>query len=38
MKLLGNTKNVIDKDKNGERVPKLEIVEIVGRNSSISTL
>ena len=29
MKLLGSTKNVVDKDKNGERAPKLEIVEVV---------
>ena len=29
MKLLGNTKKVVDKDKNGENVPKLEIVEVV---------
>ena len=29
MKLLGSTKKVVDKDKNGECVPKLEIVEVV---------
>ena len=29
MKLLGSTKNVADKDRNGENVPKLEIVEAV---------
>ena len=29
MKLLGNTKKVLDKDKNGENIPKLEIVEVV---------
>ena len=29
MKLLGSTKKVIDKDKNGENVPKLEPVELV---------
>ena len=29
MKLLGSTKRVFDKDKNGENVPKLEIVEVV---------
>ena len=29
MKLLGSTKKVVDKDKNGENVPKLEIVEAV---------
>ena len=28
MKLLGSTKKVADKDKNGENVPKLEIVEV----------
>ena len=29
MKLLGSTKKVVDKDKNGENVPKLEIVQVV---------
>ena len=29
MKLLGSTKNVVDKDKNGEYVPKLESAEVV---------
>ena len=29
MKLLGSTKKVVDKDKNGENVPKLEIIEVV---------
>ena len=29
MKLLGSTKKVVDKDKNGENVPKLETVEVV---------
>ena len=29
MKLLGSTKNVVDKDKNSENVPKLESVELV---------
>ena len=29
MKLLGSTKKVADKDKNGENKPKLEIVEVV---------
>ena len=29
MKLLGSTKKVVDKDKNGENVPKLQIVEVV---------
>ena len=26
MKLLGNTKKVVDKDKSGENIPKLEVV------------
>ena len=29
MKLLGSTKNIIAKDKNGENVPHLEIKEVV---------
>ena len=29
MKLLGNIKKVVDKDKNGEHSPKLESVEVV---------
>ena len=29
MKLLGNTKKVVNKDKNGENVPKLKIFEVV---------
>ena len=29
MKLLGSTKKIVDLDKNGERVPKLETVEVV---------
>ena len=29
MKILGSTKKDVDKDKNGENVPKLEIVEIL---------
>ena len=29
MKLLGRKKKVVDKDKNGGNVPKLEIVEVV---------
>ena len=29
MKLLGNTKNKITKDKNGENEPHLEITEVV---------
>ena len=29
MKLLGNTKNKITQDKNGENVPRLGIIEVV---------
>ena len=29
MKLLGSKKKVVDKDKNGENVPRLESVEVV---------
>ena len=29
MKLLGSTKNDVDKEKSGENIPKLEIVEVV---------
>ena len=29
MKLLGSTKNIVDKDKNSENIPKLEPVEVV---------
>ena len=29
MTLLGSTKKVVDKDKNGENVPKLESVEVI---------
>ena len=29
MKLLGSTEKVVDEDKNGESVPKLESVEVV---------
>ena len=29
MKLLGSTEKIVDKDKNGENVPKLESVEVV---------
>ena len=29
MELLGSTKKFVDKDKNGENVPKLESVEVV---------
>ena len=28
MRLLGSTKSIVDKDKNGENVPKLEAVEV----------
>ena len=35
MKLLGSTKKVVDKDKNGENVPKLEIVEVVLVNCNL---
>ena len=29
MKLLGSTKKVVDKDKNGKNVPKIESVEVI---------
>ena len=29
MKLLGSTKNIVDKDENSENVPKLESIEVV---------
>ena len=29
MKLFGNTKQLIDKTKNGENVPSVEVVEVV---------
>ena len=35
MKLLGSTKKVVVKDKNGENVPKLEIVEAVLINCNL---
>ena len=35
MKLLANTKNVVDKDKNSENVPKLESVEVVSVHCSL---
>ena len=35
MKLLRNTKNVVDKDKNSENVPKLESVEVVSVHCSL---
>ena len=36
MKLLGSTENKITKDKNGENVPHLEIVEVVLVHCNIS--
>ena len=36
MKLLGSTKNKITKDKNGEKVPHLEIIEVVLVHCNIS--
>ena len=38
MKLLGSTKNVVDKDKNSENVPKLESVEVVSVNTEFSSV
>ena len=35
MRLLESTKKVVDKDKNGERVPKLKIVEVVLVHSNL---
>ena len=35
MKLLGSTKKDVDKDKDGENVPKLESVEVVLVNCNI---
>ena len=35
MKLLGSTKKVVDKDKDRENVPKLEIVELVLVHSNL---
>ena len=35
MKLLGNTKNKITKDKNGENTPHLEISEVVSVHYNI---
>ena len=35
MKLLGSTNKVVDKDKNGENVPKLESVEVVLVNCNL---
>ena len=38
MKLLGSTKNIADKDKNSENVPKLESVEVVLVNTEFSSV
>ena len=35
MKLLGNTNDTIDADKNGENVPRLENVEVVLVNCNL---
>ena len=35
MKLLGSTKKVVEKDKNGENVPKLESVKVVLAHCSL---
>ena len=35
MKLLGSTKKDVDKDKDGENVPKLESVEVVLGHSNL---
>ena len=35
MKLLGSTKNVVDKDKNSKNIPKLESVEVVLVHSNL---
>ena len=35
MRLLGNTKQYINGDKNGENVPKLELVEVVLMNYNV---
>ena len=35
MKLLGSTNKVVDKDKNGENVPKLEIAEVALVHSNL---
>ena len=35
MKLLGSTKKVVEKDKNGENVPKLQSVEVVLAHCSL---
>ena len=36
IKVFGSTKNVIDKTKNGEKVPSLQVLEIVLVQSSLS--
>ena len=38
MKLLESTKNIADKDKNSENVPKLESVEVVLVNTEFSSV
>ena len=38
MKLSGSTKNIADKDKNSENVPKLESVEVVLVNTEFSSV
>ena len=35
MELLGSAKNIIDKKKHGELVPKLEVVEVVSVHSNL---
>ena len=35
MKLFGSSKKVVDKNKNGENVPKLESVEVVSVHCSL---
>ena len=36
IKVFGSTKNVIDKTKNGEKVPSLQVLEVVLVQSSLS--
>ena len=35
MRLLGSTKKVVEKDKNGENIPKLQSVEVVLAHCSL---
>ena len=35
MRLLGNTENVIAKNRNGENVPKLEIVDVISMHCNV---